>query len=60
MSKEKSTAKRSTEPAFSGSGPHSIEEILRHIDPAPDGETERFVSAFYADRRESAKYLPAE
>ncbi len=59
MGKEKSSAKRATAPASGGSGPHSIEEILKHIDPAPDGETERFVSAIYADRRESARRPPA-
>jgi len=60
MNKEKSTRKGATKPTSGGSGPHSIEEILKHIDPAPDWETERFVSAIYADRRESAKYPPAE
>jgi hypothetical protein len=33
--------------------PHSIDEILRFVYPAPDGETERFVAAIYADRRAS-------
>jgi hypothetical protein len=32
-------------------GPPSIEELLRHVDPAPDDETERFINAIYADRR---------
>jgi hypothetical protein len=36
-------------------GPASIEDLLRHIDPAPDEETERFVATIYADRGESAK-----
>ena len=31
----------------------SIEALLRNIDPAPDQETEQFVAAIYADRRES-------
>jgi hypothetical protein len=35
-------------------GPRSIEDILQYVDPAPEGETERFVAAIYADRRESA------
>jgi hypothetical protein len=34
--------------------PLSIEDLLRNIDPAPDDETERFVAAVYADRREAA------
>ena len=59
MSKEKSTTKRATKAAAGGQCPHSIDEILKHIDPAPDGETERFVSAIYADRRESARRPPA-
>ena len=36
-------------------GPLSIEDLLRHVDPAPDEETERFVAAIYADRREAAE-----
>jgi hypothetical protein len=32
-------------------GPVSIEDLLRHVDPAPDEETEFFVAAIYADRR---------
>jgi hypothetical protein len=35
-------------------GPPSIEDLLRYIDPAPDDETERFVSAIYSDRRDAA------
>jgi hypothetical protein len=35
-------------------GPLSIEDLLRHVDPAPDDETERFVAAIYADRRDAA------
>jgi hypothetical protein len=31
--------------------PHSIEGHLRHVDPGPDDETERFVAAIYEDRR---------
>jgi hypothetical protein len=33
--------------------PLSIEDLLRNIDPAPDDETELFVAAIYADRREA-------
>ena len=32
----------------------SMEDLLQNIDPAPDDETERFVAAIYADRREAA------
>jgi hypothetical protein len=39
-------------------GPPSIEELLRHVDPAPDDETERFVAAIYADRCEAAANSP--
>jgi len=35
-------------------GPLSIEDLLKHVDPAPDDETERFVAAIYADRRAAA------
>jgi len=35
-------------------GPLSIEDLLRHVEPAPDEETERFVAAIYADRRDAA------
>jgi hypothetical protein len=34
--------------------PHTIEAILRHVDPGPDDETERFVQAIYEDRRKSS------
>ena len=36
-------------------GPSSIEALLRNIDPAADDESERFVAAIYADRREAAR-----
>jgi hypothetical protein len=39
-------------------GPPSIEDLLRHVDPAPDDETERFVAAIYADRRDAAANSP--
>jgi len=41
-------------PVLVGPQPFSFEEILRNVDPAPDEETERFVAAIYADRRQSA------
>jgi hypothetical protein len=41
-------------------GPRSIDDLLRHVDPAPDDETERFVAAIYADRRETAATPPTE
>ena len=40
-------------PVLIGPQPFSFDEILRNIDPAPDEETERFVEAIYADRRQS-------
>ena len=40
-------------PVLVGPRPFSLEEILRHVDPAPDEETERFVIAIYADRRQA-------
>ncbi len=33
---------------------HSIEEILRYVDPAPDEEIDRFLEAIYSDRRGAA------
>ena len=41
-------------------GPVSIENLLRHVDPAPDEETERFIAAIYADRRTAAVGPPPE
>jgi hypothetical protein len=41
-------------------GPLAIEDLLRYVDPAPDDETERFVTAIYADRREAAGTPPLE
>jgi hypothetical protein len=40
--------------------PHTIEEILKHVYPAPDEETDRFIAAIYEDRRKSAPVLPPE
>jgi len=47
-------------PVTVGPRPFSFEEILRNVDPAPDEETERFVAAIYADRRQSAEDSLAE
>jgi hypothetical protein len=47
-------------PVVAHPGPRSIEDLLRYVDPAPDDETERFVGAIYADRRESATPPPTE
>jgi hypothetical protein len=41
-------------------GPLSIEDLLRHIHPAPDLETETFVASIYADRHEAAAAAPQE
>jgi hypothetical protein len=49
-----------SKPIVVHSGPLSIEDLLRHVDPAPDHETERFVAAIYADRREAAAIPPSE
>jgi hypothetical protein len=47
-------------PTVIGPQPFSFDTLLRNIDPAPDAETEQFVAAIYADRRQSAGNLPAE
>jgi len=47
-------------PVVEHPGPLSIEDLLRHVDPAPDEETERFVAAIYRDRREAAAIPPPE
>ncbi len=39
-------------PVLIGPQPFSVEEILRHVDPVPDEETERFVESIYQDRRQ--------
>ena len=41
-------------------GPASIDDLLRYIDPAPDRETESFVAAIYADRRDAAAVPPGK
>ena len=43
-----------------GPKPFSLEEILRNVSPASDEETERFVAAIYADRRQAAEDSPCE
>ncbi|HLK49227.1 MAG TPA: hypothetical protein VKT49_13890 [Bryobacteraceae bacterium] len=35
---------------LAGPQPFSRDDLLSHIDPAPDEETERLVAAIYADR----------
>ena len=42
-------------PVLVGPRPFSFEEILRNVDPAPDEETDRFVMAIYADRRQATE-----
>ena len=42
-------------PTIVGPQPFSFDEVLRHVDPAPDEETERFVAAIYSDRRRSVE-----
>jgi hypothetical protein len=42
-------------PLVVGPQPFSFEDVLRNVDPAPDEETERFVAAIYADRRQAAE-----
>jgi hypothetical protein len=41
-------------------GPASIEDLLQHVDPAPDEDTERFIAAIYADRRDAGAVRPRE
>jgi len=42
-------------PLVVGPQPFSLDDLLRNVDPAPDEETERFVAAIYADRRQAAE-----
>jgi len=42
-------------PVVVGPQPFSLDDILKNVDPAPDEETERFVAAIYADRRQSVE-----
>lgn len=47
-------------PVVVGPQPFSLEDLLRNIDPAPDEETERFIAAIYADRRQAAGNASSE
>ena len=38
---------------LAGQLPHTLENILRFVDPVPADEMERFVAAIYAERRAS-------
>ena len=42
-------------PIVVGPQPFSFDDLLRNVAPAPDEETERFVAAIYADRRQAAE-----
>ena len=42
-------------PVVVGPRPFSFDDLLRNVDPAPDEETERFVAAIYAGRRQTAE-----
>lgn len=59
MNDEKQTlGEPAHEPVVVHPGPISMEDLLRCVDPAPDEETERFVAAIYADRREASAIPP--
>ena len=60
MNKEAGLPNREYAPVLVGPQPFSFEEILQNVDPAPDEETERFIAAIYADRRESTEKDPSE
>jgi len=60
MNDENQAREASSKPVVVHPGPLSIEDLLRHVDPAPDDETERFVAAIYAERREAATIPPPE
>jgi len=47
-------------PVVVGPQPFSFDEILRNVDPAPNEETEAFVKAIYADRRQFAEQSSPE
>jgi hypothetical protein len=47
-------------PAMVGPQPFSLDEILRNVDPVPDEETDRFIAAIYADRRQFVESFPSE
>lgn len=42
-------------PIVVGPKPFSFHDLLQNLHPAPDIETEKFVAAIYADRRQSAE-----
>ncbi len=44
-------------PVLVGPQPFSFENLLRYIDRAPAEETDRFVEAIYADRKQAAGRL---
>ena len=54
MNDKEQIPETASKPVVVHPGPRSIEDILKYVDPAPGEETERFVAAIYADRRESA------
>jgi len=56
--KDQAPRELSRKPVVVHPGPPSIEDLLRHVDPAPDDETERFVAAIYAERSEAAANSP--
>ena len=61
MNEENQTlGKAGCKPVVVHPGPPSIEDLLRYVHPASDDETERFVAAIYADRREAAGTPPRE
>ena len=53
--KKQTPPKRRRKPRVVHGRASSIEELLRHTDPSPDEETERFVEAIYAYRRASGR-----
>jgi len=56
----KSERKQAHQPVLVGPQPFSFDKLLTHLDPVPDDETERFVAAIYADRRQAAESSPRE
>ena len=47
-------------PVVVGPQPFSFEDLLRSVDPAPDEDTDRFIAAIYADRRQATEKSPLE
>ena len=58
MNDENQAFREPRKPVVMHPGPFSIEDLLRHVDPAPDDETERFVAAIYEDRRATSANPP--